>query len=137
MKYLKKFKQIMEQEMIGSDEKGLPDVNYEKDFGNSYDKLGDSEQEEAETFATKWVPSLNPEGDYDITWNSGSEEITASFKDTGGPLEELGEGKGRSTFETIPGTSSNGKEYLGDVSYTESKKNPGDFQIVSIKIYNQ
>jgi hypothetical protein len=86
--------------------------------------------------ADSWVASANEEGDYDVTWkNENGEEVTASFKDMGGPIQDGGDGVGFSDFETIPGTSSDGKEYAAEVRYKEGTGNSDNvFLITNIAI---
>ena len=86
--------------------------------------------------ADSWVASAHEEGDYDVTWkNENGEDITASFKDIGGPIQNGGDGVGFSDFETIPGTSTDGKEYVAEVRYKEGNGNSENvFLITNIAI---
>jgi hypothetical protein len=86
--------------------------------------------------ADSWVASSNEEGDYDVTWkNENGEDITASFKDIGGPIQNGEGGVGFSDFETIPGTSTDGKEYVAEVRYKEGHGNSDNvFLITNIAI---
>jgi hypothetical protein len=86
--------------------------------------------------ADSWVASANEEGDYDVTWkDDNGEDVTASFKDIGGPIQDGGNGVGFSDFETIPGTSTDGKEYVAEVRYKEGHGNSDNvFLITNIAI---
>lgn len=86
--------------------------------------------------ADSWVASAHELGDYDVTWkNENGEEVTASFKDSGGPIQQSGDGVGFSDFETIPGTSTDGKEYVAEVRYKEGIGNSDNvFLITNIAI---
>lgn len=93
-------------------------------------------KEESLINADSWVASANEEGDYDVTWkNENGEDITAAFKDIGGPIQNGGDGVGFSDFETIPGTSTDGKEYAAEVRYKEGQGNSDNvFLITNIAI---
>lgn len=98
--------------------------------------LNESELQSDELiYADSWAPTENPEGDYDVLWTSPTgEKITATFRDTGGPIIEEGP-MGFSMFETVTGSASDGKEYEGEVRYKELGKDQTEtFQIVSIII---
>jgi hypothetical protein len=97
--------------------------------------LSEGMGQEETIYADSWTPTENPEGDYDVKWTSpDGEEKMAVFADTGGPVMDEGE-VGYSLFETVPGTSSDGKEYLGEVLYKElGGDGSNEFQIVSILI---
>lgn len=89
-------------------------------------------------YADSWTPTQHPEGDYDVKWSSATgEEKSAVFSDTGGPIMDDGD-MGYSVFETIPGTSSDGNEYIGEVVYKElGGDGSNEFQIISIIIKNK
>ena len=122
MKHLKKFNSLFEEE--GMDNMG---------FGMERTEMGDTVmQENPGTEAKSWIKSTTEIADYDVIWNSPEgEEISASFSDIGSPIKEDGD-YGYSTFETVPGTSSDGNEYIGQVTYEEKKE--GVFEIESILI---
>jgi hypothetical protein len=86
--------------------------------------------------ADSWIPSQNNEGDYDVTWtNENGEKVTASFKDLGGPIQKMEDGAGFSDFESISGTSTDGKDYVAEVRYKEGTGNSSEvFLIVNIAI---
>jgi hypothetical protein len=88
---------------------------------------------EPEIYAEEWIKSDKEDGDYDVTWtNENGEIVTASFSDvTQGPTPTDGK-VGYLTFETLPGTSSDGNEYIGNVTLDEKK--PSMFEITSIAI---
>ena len=121
MKYLKSFKSIMEQQNTSEfDEVQDPAEVELPEIPEETEEVVEPTEEIPQdgTYAETWVSSANPEGDYDVTWQSeAGETVTASFRDTGGPLQTQGNGLAYSVFETIPGTASDGNEYVGEVSY--------------------
>jgi hypothetical protein len=119
MKHLKNFKSLLEGEEM------LPIDMEPMDKGPM---VG-----EPEIYAEEWIKSDKEEGDYDVTWTDENGEIvTASFSDvTQGPTPTDGK-MGYLTFETLPGTSSDGNEYIGNVTLGEKK--PSMFEITSIAI---
>ena len=86
--------------------------------------------------ADSWIPSQHEEGDYDVTWtDENGEKVTASFKDAGGPIQSMENGTGFSDLESIQGTSTDGKEYVGEIRYQEGKGNSEDvFLVTNISI---
>lgn len=122
MKHLKKFNNLFEEEgmdNMGSDIEGM---------GMEDDMM----QKNSGTEAKSWIKSTTEIADYDVIWDSPEgEEVSASFSDIGSPIKEDGD-NGYSTFETVPGTSSDGNEYIGQVTYEEKKE--GVFEIESILI---
>lgn len=124
MKHLKTFNSIFEEESMYAEETYTekPDQRYQKN------------PPVAE--AKSWVKSSLENADYDIVWDSPEgEEITASFSDSGYPVEDYTDETSFSTFESVPGTSSDGKDYTASVSYT--KVNEGVLQITEILIFNK
>jgi hypothetical protein len=119
MKHLKNFKSLLEEEEM------LP-MNIEP-------MAEEPMMEEPEIYAEEWIKSSQEEGDYDVTWtNENGEVVTASFADiTQGPMPVDGK-MGYLTFETLPGTSSDGNEYIGNVTLEEAK--PSMFEITGIAI---
>jgi hypothetical protein len=101
----------------------------------TFESVVESEDTEATLNADSWVPSETAEADYDVTWKStNGEEITASFRDLGGPIQE--EGKGAySEMETVTGSSSDGIEYSATVEYIGGSGETEDvFQVKGISI---
>ena len=125
MKHLKDFDSIVEN----FNEEDLVEPTAEE-------TMMDPKTPESVINADSWVASSNEEGDYDVTWkNENGEEVTASFKDMGGPIQDGGDGVGFSDFETIPGTSTDGKEYAAEVRYKEGTGNSDNvFLIVNIAV---
>lgn len=114
MKHLKKFNSISEAELMMPMDSNLM-------------------SESPEIYAEEWIKSDKEDGDYDITWtNENGEIVTASFADvTPQPMPSEGN-LGYLTFETLPGTSSDGNEYIGNVTLKE--KDPVRFEIARIGI---
>jgi hypothetical protein len=105
-----------------------------------YLKTFESLEEEAEDtgssiYADSWIPTETEEADYDVTWKSPEgEEVTASFRDLGGPVQEEGE-EAYSSMETVVGSSSDGNEYSATVEYIGGSGETEDvFQIKEIVI---
>lgn len=101
----------------------------------TFESVVESEDMEATIQADSWIPSETAEADYDVTWKSPSgEDVTASFRDLGGPIQE--EGKGAySDMETVTGSSSDGSEYLATVEYMGGSGETEDvFQVKGISI---
>jgi hypothetical protein len=110
MKHLKTFTSLIESE-------GLENMGEEVRGGHT---------------ASNWIHSSNELADFDITWeNENGEEVTAAFIDNS-PFVDTEDGEGYSEMETLPGTSSDGKEYVADVRYTENA--PETFEIVSVQV---
>ena len=86
-------------------------------------------------YADSWVPSETEEADYDVTWKSPEgEEVTASFRDLGGPVQEEGK-EAYSSMETVIGSSSDGNEYSATVEYMGGSGETEDvFQVKEIAI---
>jgi hypothetical protein len=114
MKHLKNFSSLLEEE-------GMMPINQEMEINTP------------EIYAEEWMKSSQESGDYDVTWtDENGKVVTASFADvTQGPMN-IEDNMGYLTFETLPGTSSDGNEYVGNVSLKEKK--PSTFEIVSISI---
>jgi len=106
MRYLKTFEAVVETEDMGSS-----------------------------VYAESWIPSETKEADYDVTWRSPEgEEITASFRDLGGPVQEEGK-EAYSSMETVTGSSSDGNEYSATVEYIGGSGETEDvFQVKAIAI---
>lgn len=101
----------------------------------TFESVVESEDTEATIQADSWVPSETAEADYDVTWKSpNGEEITASFRDLGGPIQE--EGKGAySDMETVTGSSSDGNEYSATIEYLGGSGETEDvFQVKGILV---
>jgi hypothetical protein len=82
--------------------------------------------------AISWIHSSNELADFDITWtNENGEEITAAFIDNS-PFVDTEDGEAYSEMESLPGTSSDGNQYVADVKYAENK--PETFEVVSIQV---
>lgn len=101
----------------------------------TFESVVESEDSEATIQADSWVPSETPEADYDVTWKSqNGEEITASFRDLGGPIQEEGK-EAYSDMETVAGSSSDGSEYSATVEYMGGSGETEDvFQVKGISI---
>jgi hypothetical protein len=100
-----------------------------------FEALAEAEETETSIHADSWVPSESEEADYDVTWKSTEgEEITASFRDLGGPVQEEGK-DAYSDMETVEGSASDGNEYSATVEYIGgSGQNEDVFQIKGIAI---
>ncbi len=100
-----------------------------------FEALVEAEETETSVYADSWVPSETEEADYDVTWKSPEgEEITASFRDLGGPIQEEGK-DAYSDMETVTGSSSDGNEYLATVEYIGGTgKNEDVFQVKGMAI---
>ncbi len=105
-------------------------MKYIKKFKSIYEQL---EVAQAEGITTStFSPSQDPMGDYDITWkNESGEDVTASFKETTKQIEKEGD-EGFTYFETLPGTSTDGGEYVAEAEM--EKSGGGTYNVISFTI---
>jgi hypothetical protein len=101
----------------------------------TFTALTESEETDGSIYADSWTPSEMEEADYDVKWKSeDGEEITASFRDLGGPIQEEGK-EAYSAMETVTGSSSDGNEYSATVEYMGGSGETEDvFQVKGIAI---
>ena len=89
--------------------------------------------EGGELYATSWTPAEG-EGDYTLTFsNAEGAEITADFKESKAPIGWEGKGKAYGAFEMLPGTSSDGKDYVAEVQYKEVEAD--DLEVTGFVIF--
>ena len=100
-----------------------------KGFKDVYEQLEISNEG---TITSTYTPSVNPMGDYDITWESAeSGPVTASFKEITKQIEKEGK-EGFTYFESLPKSSSDGMEYAAEAELANI--GDGSFQIVKFTI---
>jgi hypothetical protein len=91
---------------------------------------------EQEIYAETWNPSEVAEADYDLIWtNAEGETVSASFAASPGPIMNDAGGSATSTFDSVQGTSTDGKNYVAEAVYEETKEE-GKYAIVSFIIHS-
>lgn len=91
---------------------------------------------EQEIYAESWNPSKVAEADYDLIWaNAQGEAVSASFIGSPGPIINNSNGSATSTFDSVPGTSTDGKDYMAEANYKEMKEE-GKYVLVSFIIHS-
>ena len=99
-----------------------------KNFDLITENVGDTE-----LYATSWTPAEG-EADYKITFlNADGAEVSADFKETKSPIGWEGKGRAYGAFEMMPGTSTDGKDYVAEVQYKEVEA--ADLEVTGFVIF--
>lgn len=87
-------------------------------------------------YAETWNPSETPGADYDLIWtNPQGETVSASFAASPGPIMDDQDGTAISTFDSVPGSSSDGNSYVAEAVYKETKEED-KYLVVSFIIHS-
>jgi hypothetical protein len=85
-------------------------------------------------YADSWEATKSERGDFDVIWaDEQGNTVNATFEDAGDLMKE-GDGTAHSRFDSVPGSSSDGNDYVAEVLYKETKM-PDDYVIVSMIIH--
>jgi len=83
----------------------------------TFDSINENTETDGGIQAKNWKP-VDGEGDYTITFQtSDGVDITADFKESRVPVDFEDNRKASGAFEMIPGTSSDGNNYVAEVQY--------------------
>ena len=83
--------------------------------------------------AISWTPIMEGEGEYLITFTTPAGEVSAEFKEAkSAPIMNPENGGAEGIFEMLPGTSSDGKNYIARFHYQHVRV--GDLEVVMVDV---